>query len=71
MDNSYSGAIKSPTCMIPLSCLIRPKIPSDQWHFIYPKISIAFGLIEPFSTNPWHAIDRSLYLLSKVNTVAI
>ena len=41
--------------MIPLLCVICPKIPSDQWHFVFPKILIAFDLIESFSINAWHA----------------
>lgn len=38
-----------------LLCLICPKIPSDQWHFIYPQTLIAVGVIGPFSINAQHA----------------
>ena len=73
MDHSYLGAIKSPTCMIPFICLICPKIPSDQWHFIYPQTLIAFDLIEPFTINAWHAgykeLIHHLFLYTFVSSV--
>ena len=53
MDHSDSGAIKSPTCMIPLLCAVCPKIPSDQW--LSTQFSLLFDLIELFSIITGHA----------------